>query len=164
MDRAGDKNDSNAATPMDPSYFEVRFRTTERQWPEAFFLITAAATTGEVWPAAREHAAAARLEAELRSKGVWMAPITGYSVRTGHAEVGWAVELPELALRWAHMNEACALGRKYLQDAIYIVVRDELWVLHCAQSHDARAATDHAQAVPAGAQRVGAFRERIDPH
>ena len=53
-----------------------------------------------------------------------MVEATGYSPEDGHAEPGWAVEIP--------LEEALELGRKYLQDAIYFVRAGELWVWSCA--------------------------------
>ena len=79
------------------------------------------------------------LEGELRKTGRWMRRLTGYSPITGHAEAGWAVEMP-----W---DEACDVGLRFKQDAIYTVNGDELSVTLC----------DHRR----GPVLVGAFRERV---
>lgn len=68
-----------------------------------------------------------------------MKRLTGYSTTTGHAEAGWAVEMP-----W---DEACEVGLRSKQDAIYIVNGDELNITLC----------DHRR----GLVLVGAFRERV---
>lgn len=67
-----------------------------------------------------------------------MRRLTGYSPTTVHAEPGWAVEMP-----W---DEACDLGLRFKQDAIYSVRGDELTVTFC----------DHRRGlVPVGAFRNG---------
>jgi Protein of unknown function (DUF3293) len=88
--------------------------------------VTAYNTTGETWSPERNSAADRDLTAELAAMGVWRRQITGYSPSTGHAEPGWAVELS--------LNDACDLGLRYKQDAIYYVTRDELWVTFCDES------------------------------
>ena len=125
---------------MHPAYFETRFRTPERvpSWPEAFAIITAYATTGESWSDSENLDADLRLQAEL--VGVWHERITGYSPTTGHAEPGWAVDLA--------FEDACDLGDRFRQDAIYWVRSGELFVSRC---DDRRALV-----------RVGSFPERLD--
>jgi len=49
--------------------------------------------------------------------------VTGYSPTTMHAEPGWAVQLP--------FDVACDLGRMFLQDAIYVIDVDQLFVSYC---------------------------------
>jgi hypothetical protein len=126
---------------MHPAYFETRFRTETpvNDWPTIFAVITAYATTGETWGEEKNRTADALLTSELRARGVWMARLTGYSPRTGHAEPGWAVALP--------FEAACDLGQKFRQDAFYYVQGDELFVSFC----DARR----------GLTAVGRFRERL---
>ncbi len=128
---------------MDPTYFETWFTTPcgHEDWPTRFATITGHATTGEAWTAAENEAANRRLEAELERRGIWHRPLTGYSPRTAHTEPGWAVAMT--------FNEACDLGVLFLQDAIYYVDGDELFVSHC----DARR----------GLVPVGRFRERLTP-
>lgn len=125
---------------MHPDYFETRFRTpaTVPSWPEAFAVITAYATTGESWTESENRRADLRLRAELG--GVWRERITGYSATTGHAEPGWAVDL--------RFDEACDLGARFLQDAIYWVRSGELFVSRCDERRSL--------------ERVGSFLERLD--
>ena len=127
---------------MPPPYFTVRFRTEAAaiDWPAQFVIITAYATTGERWDAAREVAADAALAETLEALGVWYTRITGYTPETGHAEPGWAAALS--------LEAGCELGLRFAQDAIYVVEGDALGVTFC----DARR----------GVVPVGAFRERLD--
>jgi Protein of unknown function (DUF3293) len=106
---------------------------------EQFAIITAYATTGEVWTAEGNESADRALAGGLRASGRWHERITGCSPSTGHAEPGWAVEMD--------LQEACDLGLHYLQDAIYIVSGDELWVSLCAE--------------PRERVLVGGFRQRL---
>jgi len=126
---------------VNPAYFEVRFRTGEPivPWPREFAIITAFATTGESWPREENEAADRELESELATRGVWFARVTGYSPASGHAEPGWAAELP--------IDDARRVGRRFRQDAIYLVRGDELSVTRC----------DDGQALAP----VGRFRERV---
>jgi hypothetical protein len=126
---------------LHPSYFGVRFTVSEEpvQWPPAFAILSGYATTGEVWPAERNEAADRALGSDLAAEGRWMTRITGFFPETGHAEPGWAAEMS--------LEEGCAWGLRYFQDAIYFVEGDALWVSHCDQRR--------------GLVRVGAFRERI---
>jgi hypothetical protein len=63
------------------------------------------------------------LELALQRRRIWRQRITGYAPTTGHAEPGWAAELP--------FDEACDLAQMFLQDAIYFVDADHLDVTHC---------------------------------
>jgi len=126
---------------MHPAYFQIRFRTPEAidGWPERFVIITAYATTGEVWTDGANAEADRAMEAELRATGQWMQRFTGYSPDTGHAEPGWAV-----ALEW---EAGCDLGKRFHQDAVFAVIGDALWVSFC---------DERRVLVP-----VGKFRERV---
>ena len=74
---------------------------------------------GETWTAEENETADRALADDLARSGKWHQRITGYSPTTGHAEPGWAVEM--------NLPEACELGLRYLQDAIYYVSGDELF-------------------------------------
>lgn len=127
-----------------PAYFEVRFRAPAPvgEWPPEFVILSAHATTGESWPTDVNERADRRLETELRARvgegGLWR--VTGYSPTTGHAEPSWAVTLP--------FDEACDIGLRFRQDALYLVHGDTLYVSHCEEPREA---------VP-----VGSFRARLD--
>jgi hypothetical protein len=123
------------------AYFRTYFREEApiSDWPVEFAIITAYATTGETWTVEENEMADRALEGELRKTGRWMRRLTGYSPTTGHAEAGWAVEMP-----W---DEACDVGLRFKQDAIYTVNGDELSVTLC----------DHRRDLVL----VGAFRERV---
>jgi len=124
-----------------PAYFETRFRAEDARspWPPAFAIVTAFATTGETWTDAENARADEALGRDVARLGRGLRRVAGYSPTSGHAEPGYAVELPlEAALR---------LGRGYRQDAIYYVEGDALRVVRC---EDGRAAD------------VGPFRARLD--
>ena len=113
------------SSQIHPAYLETRFRQEQpfSDWPENFAIITAFATTGETWTAKQNESADRSLEVELQANGQWHLRLTGYSPTTGHAKPGWAVEMSS--------TDACALGLRYLQDAIYFVSGDELRVILC---------------------------------
>ena len=119
------RNSKNKPTIMHPAYLETRFISRDGLdgWPEQFVIITAFATTGETWTDEQNEAADRKLEAELRGTRCWIRRVTGYSPTTQHFEPGWAV-----AMGW---EEACDLGVKYLQDAIYVIRGDALSVTYC---------------------------------
>lgn len=127
---------------MNPAYFETRFRLdgAAPAWPAEFAIVSAWATTGEQWPRARNEAADAALQAELRRRARWAVRITGYSPVSEHAEPSWATALS--------FDEAHDLGARFLQDAIYWVAGDELSVSLCRG--------------PRRTARVAAFSERLD--
>ena len=126
--------------PMPSEYFETHFRCDDPagDWPAEFVIITAYATTGEDWPEEKNREADKRLEADLRRQGLWVRRVTGYSPATGHAEPGWATNLP--------LAEACDVGRDYLQDAIYHITGDVLSVTRC----DERRGLEHFQLPSSG--------------
>lgn len=110
---------------MHPAYFETRFRCAGNPvvWPQSFSIVTAYATTGEHWPDEKNRAADQQLSTELSAAQLWMHRITGYSPSTGHAEPGWAVNMP--------FEQACDVGQRYQQDAVYCVNDDRLFVSFC---------------------------------
>ena len=113
---------------MNPIYFRTCFRTKEREvvFPEEFVIFTAYPTTGEKWDDLRISNAALNLEKELKSINKWMVGIEGYDPETGHAEEGWGTVMS--------LDEACDLGRLYLQDAIYHIKNDQISVTYCDQT------------------------------
>ncbi len=127
--------------PLHPAYFNIAFRTEAPvlEWPAAVVIIAAYATTGETWSAERNQEADQRLHAELLERGCAPIRITGFDPATGHAEPSWAVVLP--------LDEALAVGRDFLQDAIFVVEGDALLVAPCNR--------------PQASQAVGHFRERV---
>ena len=110
---------------MPVAYFETRFsrESVWDDWPSEFAILTAWATTGELWTDERNQRADKALETELLRHSDWVRRLTGYSQVTGHAEPGWAVQLD--------FETACDIGQKYLQDAMYFVSADTLSVSFC---------------------------------
>ena len=128
---------------MQSDYFETRFQLglTAENLPEQFAIITACQPTGTKWPEERNQEANRQLQQELEQQGALLGEVTGYSPRTGHAEPGFAALLS--------FNQACDLGLRYQQDAIYFISCGTLFVSHC----DLRRAL----------KPVTHFHERVDP-
>ncbi len=126
---------------MNPAYLETHFEQVQR-WndcPHRFAIITAYATTGQKWSDEMNSNADCKLESELRSKSTWVQRLAGYSPSTHHAEPGWAVDVD--------FHQACEIGLRYRQNAIYYVEQDRLGVSFC----DGRR----------GIVKIGRFRDRV---
>jgi hypothetical protein len=110
---------------MTPIYFDTRFKLSLplAELPDSFAIISAYATTGEVWTAEDNNAASEALCAELDKGGHLIGTITGYSPVTQHAEPGFAAAL--------EFEEACKIGARFKQDASYFVSSGTLFVSHC---------------------------------
>lgn len=112
---------------MNPIYLNTHFkRHPAEDWddrPNTFAIITAYPTTGETWPQDRIDAADQALEAELRGRSPWVRRLTGFDPATDWAEPGWAAPLS--------FNEACNLGARFNQHAIYFVDNGVLYVSNC---------------------------------
>ncbi len=123
-----------------PAYFQTDFvaEALPSVWPATFGIVTAWATTGEHWPEARNREADEHLRQTLQARGLPHQRLTGTSPDGTHAEPGWAVT--------ATRAEVVALGREFLQDAVYWVESDQLQVLSCRED----------RAAP-----VGRFSERV---
>jgi len=69
---------------MHPAYLETHFIAGDdsQDWPGQFAIITAYATTGDVWTDQQNEAADQALETALRATGRWMRRITRYSPTT----------------------------------------------------------------------------------
>jgi len=109
-------------------YFETCFELEGKMedLPSSYSIITAYATTGEKWTDEENREADVRLATELDKVGASKWRITGYSPSSGHAEPGWAIELPH--------EKANALGKNYRQHAIYFVEKGALNVMLCEDS------------------------------
>lgn len=110
---------------MQTDYFDTRFRLSlpNEELPEEFAIVTAYQTTGQTWSDERNQEATDQLQAELEKAGALLGSVTGYSPRTGHAEPGFAVMLS--------FEQACDLGLRYEQDALYFISGGTLFVSHC---------------------------------
>lgn len=121
------------------SYFETVFvaEPLPAGLSREFGIVSGYETTGESWTPERNREADARLAAEIAS---WPhARIIGQSPDGQHEEPGWAVACPQPV--------AIELGRRFLQDAIYWVSDDVLYIVDC-----------RGERPPA---RVGRFSERL---
>ena len=128
---------------MPPFYYQTRFQPDglSTSLPGTFAIITACATTGETWTDSENTAANAVLRAELERLDRLLRSLTGYSPVTGHAEPGFAASLP--------FEEACDLGLKFKQDAIYYVDTGILNVSYCDERRRL--------------EPVGTFLDRLNP-
>jgi hypothetical protein len=128
---------------MPPFYYQTRFKSDAlpTPLPGTFAIITAFATTGETWTDSENEAANAALLAELDSTDRLLGSLTGYSPVTGHAEPGFAASLS--------FEEACDLGLRFKQDAIYYVDNGILHVSYCDERRRL--------------EPVAAFLDRLDP-
>ena len=127
---------------MQNAYQETRFRQDRAPdaWPERFVIITASPPSGAGWSEQRSNAAQAHLTAILADLHCWIHRLAGYSSVTGHAEPGWAVDIGP--------THGVELGRQFLQDAIFFVEDDLLWVVECDEE--------------AAMTSIGWFSERLD--
>jgi len=129
---------------MHPAYFETRFRCEASlgELPSHFVILSAYATTGEVWSDEQNAAADQRLFRELQaSSPTFLKRVIGYSPSTHHAEPSWAVEIP--------IFEAQRIGNEFAQDALYYIDHGALWVASC-----------RATVAPVYVDR---FESRLDP-
>jgi hypothetical protein len=110
-------------------------------FPGTFAIVTAFATTGEIWTDSENAAANAALRTDLERSDRLLGSLTGYSPLTGHAEPSYAASLS--------FEEACDLGLRFKQDAIYYVDSGILYVSYCDQRRRL--------------EPVGPFLERLDP-
>ncbi|MDZ7669841.1 MAG: DUF3293 domain-containing protein [Gammaproteobacteria bacterium] len=110
---------------MHETYRDTRFRqdAPPDYWPAQFVIITAYPPVGETWSQARIDAAEVHLTASLTDMDRWMHRLMAYSTATGATEPGWAVEIST--------TKGAAIARRFLQDAIFMVEDDMLWVVDC---------------------------------
>lgn len=127
---------------MHELYRDTRFRTAAPpvQWPQQFVIITAYPPLGQAWSEARIEAAEAHLTASLVDMNRWMHRLTGYSTSSAASEPGWAVEVSP--------TQGAEIARRFLQDAIFVVEDDMLWVADCSDD--------------AVKTCIGLFSERLD--
>lgn len=110
---------------MNSIYYKTHFRTnlSKTDFPESFAIITAYATTGELWTDEQNKIANSLLQTQLTDQGALIEEIDGYDPETGHCESCFIA-----AVNW---KEACDIGLKFKQDAIYFVESNELFVTYC---------------------------------
>jgi len=110
-----------------PAYFLTRFYVSseELEFPQQGVILSACATTGEVWSADRNRVADRELESCLRdySPG-FLVRLIGYSPVDNHAEACWLVDLDLLT--------GCRIGEQFLQDALYLLEGQALDVVDCS--------------------------------
>jgi len=125
-----------------PEYFDARFIPHDAAvaWPDEFWILTACDpySTGAT---ENDAAANAQLEMRLGDLGAWQTPVRGTSPDRQHSEESFAIAGLERAT-------VLALGREFLQNAVFHVVADRLSVVACEDGLE----------VPAGS-----FRAKIRP-
>lgn len=126
-----------------PAYFKTRFYAEKgpNKFPNNGVILSAFATTGQVWSSEKNRQADLDLEGLLRTfpnKYLWR--LIGYSPDDQHAEPSWLIDLD--------CQIACEIGLRFEQDALYRIEEGELLVVRCND------AADRA--------RVGRFDQRID--
>ena len=121
---------------MHPAYFETMFfpELPVCDWKKEFAILTAYATTGEKWSAERNQRADEQLKHDLQQMNVRFTRLTGFSPNSGHAEPGWAIRM--------EFEPACDLGMKYLQDALYYVRGQSLYVSFCDERRQLKYVSD----------------------
>lgn len=93
-------------------------------WPADFAIITACDPDGVEASPARNRAADATLEAELRAAGLRLHRITGGSADGSHLEPGWGVPIG--------LPGAVEFGRRHRQVAVFVVRAGRLALVDCA--------------------------------
>ena len=129
--------------PFHPAYFSTRFwvEGPERMLLEYGVILSGFATTGQRWPPEQNWQSDRALERALRSRSEGsLVRMIGYSPRLDHAEPSW--------LSAMGVQEACELGLGYKQDALYMLLAGDLFVVSCMDP-DRRA-------------YVGRFADRLD--
>lgn len=110
---------------MNPAYRHVRFRAElpHGGLPVRFGIVTACNPDGGIQPDAENEARTRELGSELRTAGVPHFPVTGGSPDFSHAEPGYGVLIDRAGI--------VALGRRWKQDAVFWVERQEVWLVPC---------------------------------
>lgn len=110
---------------MNPRYFETVFLVVgDEEWPDAFAIITAYPPGDAKWPPERIAAADETLASELGTRCSWVQPLVGCSPDERHCEPSYAVTMP--------FADACAVGARFKQDAIFYVENGDLYISHCS--------------------------------
>lgn len=127
---------------LHPAYFDTHFRDSElpETWPDSFAIITAYQPTGTIWDQPTNELADKRLKEYLECEKLPHWRLTGFSPKTGHAEPGWAVS--------AEFFQACEIGLKFEQHAIYFVENGTLFISLCSVAFR-------------NLESVGSFMERL---
>lgn len=130
--------------PMDilPEYLTTCFtaQKPENGWPDLFFIITRCNpySMGE----RKDDAVAIKaLSEQITGAGYWYHPVDGSSPDGLHRESGFAIG-------GIGLEDALALGRKYLQNAIFSVTQGQLKIHGCFDGTSAD---------------LGTFEERLPP-
>ena len=112
-------------TTVNPGYLDVRFRTAlpDGILPECFGVVTAWNPDGLTAAPGINHAASARLKAQLLSDGHAHFPVTGGSPDFAHAEPGFGI-LPT-------RDRCLELGRQYRQEAIFWIEHGMVYLCSC---------------------------------
>ncbi|MED7818455.1 MULTISPECIES: DUF3293 domain-containing protein [unclassified Francisella] len=108
-------------------YFQTKFEIPIKpeQYPNQFAIITAYNPKNQLLSDYQNNVRNKILEEELKHKYDWVYKINGFDETTDHKENGFMFNCNTL-------YEACKLGEKYSQDAIYYVSDNILFVSKCS--------------------------------
>ena len=126
-----------------PAYFETRFYIAkpERELCDPAIVLSAFATTGEVWPKEKNRLADESLKSRLdKLPHRAIIRMLGYSPMSGHGEPSWLID--------CDLTTGCWIGREFHQDALYLIEKKELYVVSCN--------------APGDMAHIGRFSERLD--
>lgn len=98
--------------------------------PDKFAIITAHATTWEIWADEKNNTQNRALQLQLKMKVRDIFEITGYAPDSDHSEPSFWADLP--------FDDACEIWLEFYQDAIFIVEGDELFVTYCEKRKRAK--------------------------
>ncbi len=110
-------------------YFQTKFEVPikPKKYPQQFAIITAYNPMNQLLSDYQNNVRNKILEEELKQKYDWVYQINGFDETTDHKEKGFMFDCSSL-------YEACKLGEKYSQDAIYYILDDTLYVSKCARN------------------------------
>ncbi|QIV96054.1 uncharacterized protein DUF3293 [Allofrancisella inopinata] len=117
----------NATENMPDWYFNTKFElpVVPEYYPPKFAIITAFNPMNQELNLKKNLSRNKVLEIELRQSYDWVYQINGFDEKTGHKEDGFMFEAISI-------DEACNLGLKYFQDAIYYIENLKMYVVKCA--------------------------------
>ncbi|AIT08706.1 hypothetical protein LO80_01100 [Candidatus Francisella endociliophora] len=109
-------------------YFNTLFEVPVKpnKYPTQFAIITAYNPMNKSLSESENISRNKILEKELKQKYDWIYQINGFDKDTKHKENGFMFNAESL-------DEACNLGEKYSQDAIYFVIDSILYVSKCSK-------------------------------
>lgn len=108
-----------------PEYFETVFESSTplQQLPAQFAIVTAYNPNGESRDSEENGRRSQALRKILESRGIRHWQVTGCSRDRSHREPGYGIQCP--------IDSAIALGKRFQQEAIFWIAKDELRLVSC---------------------------------